>query len=742
MPAAFLNPWMLAALAAVSIPLIIELLHRRRRRIIHFPALRYLLEGEKQKKVRLQDLILLVLRSLLIFVLVLALARPILRAGSALWAGGGERDVVLVLDGTYSTGQRVGATSAFEVGKKMADQIVRSMAASRTPRLTLVYLGHKAEVLAERSRSAAEFSGRVERLRVSDGAGRMGEALDLVREFVERNKVEGGEVYVISDLQETTWTKRAAGGGASHDPAALLSQLAAKCRLFVLDTGARAADGDELGRTNYYLTRFEPRERVLATGVPVSFDVRVEGVGPEAAGGRVALTLYVDGQKRGEKEVTLSSAEGGVARARASFTYAFQRSGEAFLKVVLEGDSLPVDNKRYYLCRVPEAARVLIFDERRDLPFPEASSDYLRRAIAPERWPGFDKFTVFETVVRRPAEIIREELTGYAVVVLAGVRNLTGDFVARLETYVREGGRLLVLPGEGLEPYVYNNLLFKDGAGLLPARLGGPPESAPASAGGAIPGLFLSLAPPLHGALAHFKGRARLHEGAIRRYVPIEADGSDAETVMRLTNGEAGERGAAGVVERRVGRGRTMFVATSVDGRWGDLPFSRDFPVLLQELLRHLIGDPDASVNLDVGGRFEQRVFHSPGHLKLVTPVGHKVRVTPTESPSSQEWRLAFDDTAQQGLYRVDTKPEVLERRRFVVNLVPEEGDLAAFDAEAFEGRFGVKGLELLDSIAAAKRVVEGLHSKKELGIALLWILFVLLFVETYLAKRFGLRRV
>ena len=197
------------------------------------------------------------------------------------------------------------------------------------------------------------------------------------------------------------------------------------------------------------------------------------------------------------------------------------------------------------------------------------------------------------------------------------------------------------------------------------------------------------------------------------------------------------------VVERRVGRGLACLVSTSVDGRWGDLPYSRDFPVLIQELLRHLVGDPDRSVNLSVDDPFEQQVMTSRGHLILTRPDGHKVRVTPRKSEGGKEWRLSFKDTDRQGLYRfVGTNPETLDRRRFVVNLVPEEGDLAMFDADQFKSRFGVRGLELLGSVSEVRRTVEALHSKKELAIALLWILFALLFVETYLAKRFGLRRV
>ena len=63
MPNSLVNPWMLFALAAMALPLIIEWLFRRRRQRIEFPAMRYLMNSKKRRRVRLQDLILLLLRT-------------------------------------------------------------------------------------------------------------------------------------------------------------------------------------------------------------------------------------------------------------------------------------------------------------------------------------------------------------------------------------------------------------------------------------------------------------------------------------------------------------------------------------------------------------------------------------------------------------------------------------------------------------------------------------------------------
>ena len=71
-----IHPWMLIALAAMAIPLIIEWLFRRRRQRIAFPAMRYLMNPKKRRRVRLQDLILLLIRTVVPGLLAFALARP------------------------------------------------------------------------------------------------------------------------------------------------------------------------------------------------------------------------------------------------------------------------------------------------------------------------------------------------------------------------------------------------------------------------------------------------------------------------------------------------------------------------------------------------------------------------------------------------------------------------------------------------------------------------------------------
>ena len=72
----FLNPIMLFGLAAVSVPIIIHLLNRRRFQKVVWAAMKFLQVSveQNQRRMRIEDMILLALRCLLLALLALALA--------------------------------------------------------------------------------------------------------------------------------------------------------------------------------------------------------------------------------------------------------------------------------------------------------------------------------------------------------------------------------------------------------------------------------------------------------------------------------------------------------------------------------------------------------------------------------------------------------------------------------------------------------------------------------------------
>src|SRR5450830_44392 len=100
----FLNPFVLFGLAAAAIPIILHLLNVRKLRTIEFSTLTFLKELQKSKmrRVKIRQLLLLVLRTLLVILIVFAFSRPALKGTLSGIGTHARTTIVIIFDDTYS----------------------------------------------------------------------------------------------------------------------------------------------------------------------------------------------------------------------------------------------------------------------------------------------------------------------------------------------------------------------------------------------------------------------------------------------------------------------------------------------------------------------------------------------------------------------------------------------------------------------------------------------------------------
>src|SRR3954469_10837698 len=85
---------------AVSVPIIIHLLNKRKFEKVVWGAMRFLKVSveQNQRRLQIEDLLLLALRCLLLLILGLALARPTFQCGGAGWIGQQKVTAVVLVD--------------------------------------------------------------------------------------------------------------------------------------------------------------------------------------------------------------------------------------------------------------------------------------------------------------------------------------------------------------------------------------------------------------------------------------------------------------------------------------------------------------------------------------------------------------------------------------------------------------------------------------------------------------------
>ncbi|HEY9514057.1 MAG TPA: VWA domain-containing protein [Gemmatimonadaceae bacterium] len=193
----FLSPLWLLAAGAAAIPLFIHLLRRRTGARIDFPAVRYLARAEREhsRKLRLRNLLLMLLRVAAVLLIAAAAARPVLQlAGS----GHAPTALAVVLDNSLSTSAIVSGRPVLEELRERARSVVRR--ASADDRLWLV----TADGVVRGGGRAAVLDA-ISRVEPLAGAGDLEGAVTTAASLAGSASLRDQEVVILTDAQATSW---------------------------------------------------------------------------------------------------------------------------------------------------------------------------------------------------------------------------------------------------------------------------------------------------------------------------------------------------------------------------------------------------------------------------------------------------------------------------------------------------------------------------------------------------------
>lgn len=677
MPLPFLNPWLLLGTLAVAVPVVAHLLNRHRFKTIEWGAMELLrrVVRLKSRQLRLEDILLMLLRCAVILLVALALARP-----TTSWLGH-VRDsnvgVVVGLDGSLSMTHRPGVRSRFEQAVDQVREIFRTVPPGRP--VSLVLLGSRPRVLL---RGVANDVDRVER--ILDGLKPLCEELNLERclsklePLVREIKAPEHEVYLVTDGQAITW------GEPSDRTRRLLQDLGSTARLYVVA-------GEAAGEENLAVTGFELETGVLRKGAMVRYTADVCNFGRRPSqGGQLSLSsdgVVVDRRLVGQ----LAPGETASVSLHAPLT----RDGLVRLTARLEPDALRSDDARHAVAQVRRVLRVLCVDgSPSDRPFGGAT-DFLSAALWPDGGAEADTSVSVTTVSWLLFPTMR--LSEFDVVLLANVPEIPAPKVAAIADFVERGGGLVLFMGENVEPDVLQTRLRNGRASLLPARLlGGNGRSYQLASAAPI-----DMAMPDHPVVRPLKSLppSLVGESRIRRVVDARP-ARGGRVLLKLAGG-----GQPLLLEKQFGRGRVLLVTTSADTSWSDLPLSPVYPLLIQQAVTHLVRQP------------HERPVTVPEPVSL--PLVGRERGTPVEfqSPDGESVTtlLAMRDgrilaelpeTSQPGIHQIKIADEPAELA-VAVNLPVRESDAKTLSADELEAGLADSPVRLLSgehAVATAAR--------------------------------------
>ncbi len=736
---ALLNSPLLWAAGLISVPILIHLFNRRQFKIVRWGAMDFLLQASKEnkRKVKIQHLLVLLLRCLAIILLALLLARPAVSSAGLGFLPGVEDQVerIVILDDSGSLAYRSGRTTAFSRSKRILTRFVEDLARER-PRDSLVVIRASTPNQPERLEApgSEETQRFLERLASYEPGS---SSLDLPRllESALGDTPPAGKktvVYVISDMRRRDWQ-----GSEGQIPRRAAEALRAsgrtadgQLRFLGVDTGGE-------GTRNLGIVEIEPVDKLAMAGLPYEVRVRVRNYG-QADVAQVPIYLETRDATGSAGRVPLPPIASIKAGAEAVVVHrtTFLSAGPQALSFQLGGDALPLDDSRHLALRVQEELQALLVEgERGETPL-SGDAALLALALAP---PG-DALSGVEPRIVPEADLAGEELDLYDSLVLCNVKAWPSDRRVELERFVRRGGGLAIFLGSRVDASNYQAVLYREGEGLLPVSLG---DEIEAEAEDKRP----SLAPPegTHPLTAIFGGERNPFLSRVRanrwRQIQIDPDKDGLTTTILKLQDEAQ---TPILLEKSFGKGRVLLFNTSANNAWSSWPRNPSWPIVAQDLVRLLA--PPAHRGLVLACNEPLQVPLDPGRFetqaKLQLPGDRQARelfAAPVEGAPLPQIR--FTDTSKAGVYRLSTR---LRKGGDVVsllaaNLDASEGDLTPAQTEAFVGGLEAAGLESVQASFVSGtdqtellRVTDG--TRAELWRLVLRIMVVVLLLEQVLA--------
>jgi hypothetical protein len=675
MPLSFLAPLFALAVAGLAIPVLLHLTQKEKKEVVFFPSLMFVrkIPYQASRRRRIQHWFLLMLRLAALLMIILAFMRPWWNtAESPIALGQGAREVVVLLDTSYSMGYGPRWAAATEAARGVVSRLGAS------DRASIVAFGSGTDILLRNTSEKSALNSAIASAKPGASATRYAPALKVAGSLLAESQLPRREVVLISDFQRSGWRGQegsALPAGATLTPVAIQG-MATQPNLSVTAVSLQRS-------------RFANQERVTVTaGITNRSESPVtnQSVKLEGAGLQVATKTF--------------SVEGG-----SSTSVSFEPvtiSGRNYKGTVrLGADALEADNAFNFVVSPSEPVHVIVVDRGG-----AASGLYLAQAL------GIGEAPKFDYVTRQPDNLSDDDLRKTSLVVLNDVA-VAAPLARRLLKFVDQGGGLLVASGARAS--------WPREVDLLPATIGNPIDRSREAArvGGIEFGhpVFEAFRAPRSGDFASVRVYGYRNLGPA----------AGAQVLARF------DAGAPAVVERRVGAGRVLLWASSLDQSWTDLPIRSVFLPFVHRAATHLVA------------YVPSQPWSTVGQILDTSRAGaHKGQSVPTLvlTPSGTRLPVSGDGTevielAEQGFYELRGDANSSGDMAVVAsNVDPAEADLTAMDPQdVVAASTGESPSEAVQS-AAAPQTPESREKGQRLWWYLLCLGAALLAAETFVSNR------
>ncbi|MBX3045066.1 MAG: BatA and WFA domain-containing protein [Candidatus Kapabacteria bacterium] len=674
----FLNPLVLIGLFAAAIPVLLHLLNLRKLKTVEFSSLKFLKELQKTqiRKLKLKQILLLILRTLLIIFAVLAFARPTIPGSIPYFESYAKTSAVIIIDNSFSMDISDEFGSRFNQAKTAAANIIKNF--SDGDEVAVLSMSGEKYAAPSYSRNFDYILQQINSIKISNIPANLNQSLRFASALASDASNLNKEIYIISDAQSNIFDI------INNDTVRLQSVFTSAV---IVPVGLNSkADLQNLSIDSVSLI-----SSIFEQDKQVETEVFIRN-GSKNTIKDVVVSLEFDNKPVAQRSADIASGE------TISFLIAAAPSKSGPIKATarLENDIQNLDNYRYFGFNIPPKPRLLICGNN-------TFGSFLGIALS----TFYKDENINNLIFTNSNQLSSEDFINYDAIIIAD-GNISKANLSRIKQYIFAGGSVLMFANEDTDFKDLSYFLKEVGIGAIKKRNFSANE----------PAEFQNVDkshPVFDGVFDDKPGISQIESPRIYKSMP-------AESGLALIS----MPGGAFLSEARKNDGKILYIAVSQENDWSTLPLTGIYPTLIYRSVLYLTSSEDKSVDIKSGESLIFRIpnrFQNSSDFKIVDPNGNEFFHSAVSLPQGKV--ISFENLIIPGVYFVLDESDKYVAQ-IAVNIDETESLLLPLNKENIKSELSERlpetNIEIEDNIQQLAAGISRIRTGTEL-----WQIFILL---------------
>ncbi len=347
----FTNAYFLIGLIFAAIPLILHLITKKQIKILKFPSLIFIKKAmqKESRKIRITELLLLIIRTLIIVFLVLSLAKPVVfykTPGKFSAVSEEDKSIVFILDNSYSMGLISEGESLLKKSKRIALRIMQRITGDDDSFSLILTSDMNRVKFYDLTFNKDDVIANIQDAKISYLRNDLFGSLQDAEKILDKSNNPRRIIYLITDMQKNIFMR---------DERFVYQYIKNKYPVFIIKNSAEQ-------RKNSAIIKHQISMKLNFKGDTVAIQPIVKNF--SSLQNNLIIKSIINNEAVNQKSIPLKPEQKSMVNVR----YIISRAGYlGGYSEITDGDDLAYDNRNYFVLYVPKSINIMVKDTKNEL---------------------------------------------------------------------------------------------------------------------------------------------------------------------------------------------------------------------------------------------------------------------------------------------------------------------------------------------------------------------------------------